>query len=117
MPPMAAGLFGYMSYDMVRLMEKLPDANPDMLGVPDGLFLRPTVIAVFDTIEDLVTVVTPVRPRHGLSAAAAYAAAQRGLEEVVGDFERPLAHPTAESTELKLPIPAPNMPAEALPVM
>src|SRR3546814_3342812 len=83
-----------------------------MLGVPDGLFLRPTVIAVFDTIEDLVTVVTPVRPRPGLSAAAAYAAAQRCLEEVVGDFERPLAHPTAESTEHKLPIPAPNMPRE-----
>src|SRR3546814_11848189 len=82
---------------------------PDMLGVPDGLFLRPTVIAVFDTIEDLVTVVTPVRPRPGLSAAAAYAAAQRCLEEVVGDFERPLAHPTAESTEHKLPIPAPNI--------
>src|SRR3546814_6149186 len=32
MPPMADGLFGYMSYDMVRLMAKLPDANPDMLG-------------------------------------------------------------------------------------
>src|SRR3546814_6241523 len=87
MPPMAAGLFGYMSYDMVRLMEKLPDANPDMLGVPDGLFLRPTVIAVFDTIEDLVTVVTPVRPRPGLSAAAAYAAAQRRSEEHTSELQ------------------------------
>ena len=59
LPPMAAGLFGYMSYDMVRLMENLPDDNPDVLGTPDGLFLRPTVIAVFDTIEDIVTIVTP----------------------------------------------------------
>ena len=40
---MAAGLFGYMGYDMVGLMERLPDANPDTLGIPDGLFLRPTV--------------------------------------------------------------------------
>ena len=33
---MAAGLFGYLGYDMVRLMERLPDANPDPLGVPDA---------------------------------------------------------------------------------
>ncbi len=47
LPPMAAGLVGYMGYDTVRLVERLPDANPDVLGVPDGLFLRPTVISVF----------------------------------------------------------------------
>ena len=38
MPPMAAGLVGYMSYDMVRLMENLPDGNPRVIDVPDGLF-------------------------------------------------------------------------------
>ena len=36
LPPMAAGLFGYMGYDMVRLMERLPDKNPDVLQVPDA---------------------------------------------------------------------------------
>src|SRR3546814_18585824 len=56
MPPLAAGLFGYMSYDMVRLMEKLPDANPDILGVPDGLLLRNKVFAVFDPLKKLDTV-------------------------------------------------------------
>ncbi|HET6519342.1 MAG TPA: anthranilate synthase component I, partial [Geminicoccaceae bacterium] len=39
LPPMAAGLYGYMSYDMVRLMERLPDANPDRLGIPDAVFV------------------------------------------------------------------------------
>jgi anthranilate synthase component I len=33
-PPMAAGVFGYMGYDMVRLMEDLPEPNPDTLGFP-----------------------------------------------------------------------------------
>src|SRR6202035_3012535 len=37
LPPMAAGLFGYMGYGMVGLMEKLPDSNPDTLGIPDAL--------------------------------------------------------------------------------
>ena len=50
LPPMASALIGYMGYDTVRLMERLPDANPDVLQVPDGMFMRPTVIAVFDRL-------------------------------------------------------------------
>ena len=33
LPPMASGVFGFMGYDMVRLMEHLPDQNPDALGL------------------------------------------------------------------------------------
>ncbi len=36
LPPMAAGVFGYLAYDMVRLMEDLPAPNPDAVGVPDA---------------------------------------------------------------------------------
>ncbi|MBT7033314.1 MAG: anthranilate synthase component I, partial [Rhodospirillaceae bacterium] len=38
LPPMAAGLFGYMGYDAVRLAEDIPDTNPKNLDVPDGQF-------------------------------------------------------------------------------
>ena len=62
LPPMASGLFGYMGYDMVRQMERLPDKNPDVLGVPDAIFLRPTAVAVFDSLEDSVTLITPAWP-------------------------------------------------------
>ena len=34
LPPMAAGIFGYMGYDTVRLIEQLPEMTPDTLGVP-----------------------------------------------------------------------------------
>lgn len=87
LPPMAAGLVGYMGYDTVRLMEKLPDSNPDPLGIPDGVFMRPTIIAAFDTIEDVVTIVTPVRPQAGLSAKDAYDQAQDRLQDVVNDLQ------------------------------
>lgn len=82
MPPMAAGLVGYMSYDMVRLMERLPDENPDPMGLPSGLFIRPTVIAVFDTIEETVTIVTPVRPSSEIAAEEALDAAKSRVETV-----------------------------------
>ncbi len=92
LPPMAAGLVGYMGYDTVRCMEHLPDENPDTLDLPDGLFVRPTVIAIFDSIEDQVTVVTPVRPADGLDADAAYAQACERLGDVVADFARSLPY-------------------------
>src|SRR6201996_3361303 len=41
LPPMAGGLVGYLGYDMVRLMERLPVISPDVVGVPDALMLRP----------------------------------------------------------------------------
>lgn len=92
LPPMAAGLVGYMSYDMVRLVERLPNVNPDVLKVPDGIFVRPTVIAIFDSIEDVVTVVTPVRPSPGVSAQTAYNQARERLGDVVADFGRNLPY-------------------------
>ncbi len=114
MPPMAAGLVGYMSYDMVRLMERLPDANPEVIGMPDGLFVRPTVIAVFDTIEDLVTVITPARPESGVDAATAYRQAQERLADVVADFERSLPYRReAPAVSAELPEPQSNMSREA----
>lgn len=92
LPPMASGIFGYMGYDTVRLVEAIPDANPDELGIPDGLFLRPTVVAVFDNIEDAVTVITPVRPSPGVDARSAYDLALERLADVVADFERSLPY-------------------------
>jgi len=113
MPPMAAGLVGYMSYDMVRLMEKLPDENPKFIEVPDGLFIRPTVIAVFDTIEDLVTVITPVRPEAGIDAAAAWRQAEERLADIVADFERSLPYRRESgAASAELPEPQSNMPRE-----
>jgi anthranilate synthase component I len=55
LPPMAAGLFGYLGYDMVRLMERLPEPNPDALGVPDAILVRPTVMVVFDAVRDEIS--------------------------------------------------------------
>src|SRR5947209_3413131 len=47
LPPMAAGIFGYLGYDMVRLMEELPPPNPDPIGIPEALMIRPTIVVIF----------------------------------------------------------------------
>jgi len=109
LPPMAAGLVGYLGYDMVRLMENLPDENPDVLGLPDGLFLRPTVIAVFDNIADTVTVITPVWPDDRVTAEAAYDQSRKRLADVVTDFGRSLPYQrTVTAQRRAFPLPTSN---------
>jgi len=92
LPPMAAGLVGYMGYDTVRLVENIPDENPDVLGVPDGLFVRPTVMAVFDNIKDTITLITPVWPDAEIDAETAYQAAVERLSVSLNDLETNSAH-------------------------
>jgi anthranilate synthase component 1 len=113
LPPMASCLVGYLGYDTVRLMERLPCTNPDPLALPDGLFMRPTVIAIFDRVEDKMTVVTPVWPGDGMTARAAYARACERLSDTVQDFERALAEPrTTVEHGASLPEPSSNMSPE-----
>ncbi len=113
LPPMASCLLGYMGYDTVRLMEDLPDNNPLAIDVPDGLFSRPTVVAVFDRVEDLVTVFSPVWPRSDVSARAAYAQACERLADVAQDFERALPQSRDVIADLEdLPEPAANLSQE-----
>jgi len=90
LPPMAAGVFGYLGYDMVRLMEDLPPPNPDPIGIPDAVLVRPTIVVVFDAVKDSITVVTPVRPEKGVDARAALAHATERLFGVVENLDRPL---------------------------
>ena len=103
LPPMSAGLVGYMGYETIRLVESIPDSNPRALDLPDGLFIRPTLMAIFDTVQDTVTVVTPVRPADQLDAQTAYSHAVGRLKSVSRDFTRDLPIPrntggTAAST-------------------
>jgi anthranilate synthase component I len=87
LPPMAAGVFGYLSYDMVRLVEELPEVNPDPVGIPDAIMIRPTLVIVFDTIKDTITVVTPVRPDPATSAKVAHGRATERLLDIVDQLD------------------------------
>jgi anthranilate synthase component 1 len=95
LPPMAAGIFGYLGYDMVRLMEELPQPNPDPIGIPDAILMRPTIVVVFDAVADMITIVTPVRPEQGVTAKTALARAGERLSAIVDALDRPLDHSAA----------------------
>jgi len=97
LPAAAAGLFGYLGYDMIRLVEHLPDVNPDPLGLPDALMLRPAVVAVLDGVKGEVTVVAPAWAGSGQSARAAYAQAAERVMDALRDLDRA---PPADARDL-----------------
>ncbi|MBC9031935.1 anthranilate synthase component I [Sphingomonas sp. JC676] len=70
LPRALACLVGYFSYETVGLVEKLdrPPQNP--VGVPDMMFVRPTVILVFDRLADTLFLVAPVWPGGDVDVAA-----------------------------------------------
>ena len=100
LPAASAGLFGYLGYDMIRLVERLPQANPDPLGLPDAVLLRPSVVAVLDGVKGDVILVAPAWANAGLSARAAYAQAaervmdaQRAIDRGLPQESRALGSP------------------------
>lgn len=107
-PPMCGGLFGYLGYDMVRLMERLPAKNVDVLGLPDAMMIRPTLFAVFDTVSDELTLAVPVRPAPGITAADAWAGAQARIADAQAALLRPLPR-AAPPVALPPPDPVSNM--------
>ncbi|WP_417244137.1 anthranilate synthase component I [Celeribacter sp.] len=88
LPASSAGLFGYLGYDMIRLVEHLPDVNPDPIGLPDAVLMRPSVVAVLDGVKGEVIIVSPAWAGSGQSAKAAYAQAAERVMDAQRDLER-----------------------------
>ncbi len=87
LPSAASGLFGYLGYDMVRLVEHLPGINPDPLGLPDAVLIRPSVVAVLDGVKGEVIIVAPAYATSGVPAKAAFAQAAERVADAVRDVE------------------------------
>jgi anthranilate/para-aminobenzoate synthase component I len=99
LPPPAAGVYGTLGYDMIRLAEALPNVNPDPLGLPDAVMIRPSIVAVFDAIAQEIVLVTPARPVKGVSAKDAWDAANARLDAVLADLRAPMTPPVPGEPE------------------
>jgi anthranilate synthase component 1 len=108
LPSIAAGLFGFLGYDMVRQIESLPQKNADALGIPEAVMFRPSLTAVFDHVRDTLTLVTPVWPEPGLDPRAAWDLAQARLDEAEAALDRPLPRPAPPAALPALPAPGSN---------
>ena len=82
-PPMAAGLFGYLGYDMIRQVEALSSDAPDPIGTPDAIMVRPTIVAIFDAVAQEIIVASPVYK------GGSYDKAVSRIEAVIAELQLP----------------------------
>ncbi|MEO5805164.1 anthranilate synthase component I [Devosia sp.] len=90
LPPQSAGIYGYLGYEMVRYMEVLPNGNPDDLQLPEAILMRPSLLAIFDTLKDELYLTAPVYVRAGVSAKQAYESAEARIDDAVTRLGRTL---------------------------
>ena len=109
LPPMAAGLFGYFGYDMIRHIETVPDSNLPAIDTPDSILLRPSLIAIFDRLRDSITLVTQIRPADWDEAATAWNVAQSRINNAMLALEAPVPPTEAGGDDAILPKPQSNV--------
>ncbi len=94
LPPMCSlGLFGYIGYDMVRLVEDIPDNNPDDLNIPDSVLIRPSLLAIFDNVKNMIFLASPVYLHAGNTekkASEVYKEAFARTENAISALNSPL---------------------------
>lgn len=108
LPPMAvSGLFGYLGYDMVRMVENIPDKNPDDLSIPGSILVRPTVLAIFDNVKNMICLVAPVyehAKNSQKSAQETYDFALGRIEKEIESLEGNPGHSPSAATSLVTPL-------------
>ena len=109
LPSMAAGLFGYFGYDMVRHMENLPDANPRAIDTYDAVLMRPSVVAIFDRLKDTITLCYQIRPAEFKTADNAWNTANHELDLIESRLQAPLPSIPAVPAATDITTPKSNM--------
>ncbi len=92
LPPLSAGLFGYIGYDMVQYFEDIKLSNKDPLNLPETILMRPSLVCIFDRLKDEFILVTPIRSDKRINAIEAWEKGIRKLDQAIEDLNTGLPH-------------------------
>jgi len=107
LPPLHAGAVGYLGYDVVRYLERLPQTTTDDAGVPEMMLMFPRSLLVFDHLRQRVTVVSNV------VAGDCYDDAVARSDELVACLGNPLPYRPLEIAPIEVTLPPSTMSREA----
>ena len=100
------GAVGFFGYDVVRHIERLPDAPPDAVGAPDALFVLTRVLVIVDNLRSRAILVASVPVPEGASDAdrgALIADAERDLDRAVERIQGPAVLAPLDADERAAP--------------
>lgn len=90
LPPLAAGAIGYFAYDMVRLIERIPDSGRDDVGVDDCVMMFYLSLVAFDHVQHRVSIIRNVFTEGPGSLRSKYEAALDEIRRTRRLLEGPL---------------------------
>ena len=89
LPRFSGGAVGFLGYDYVRRLERIPDLHP-AAGTPDALFLFPSRLVIFDNVKHRILIVAHGRMRPGETGEETYRRCLRSIAEVRDVLREPL---------------------------
>jgi anthranilate synthase component 1 len=95
LPRFFGGAVGFLGYDMVRFMERLPERNPPLAGFPDSSFMIPRLVLIYDNLKQVLTIVNCVEVDRARPLAEQYAEAVARIDGVVARLREYLPQPPA----------------------
>ncbi|MBN8807228.1 MAG: chorismate-binding protein [Sphingomonas sp.] len=113
LPRALACLVGYFGYETIGLVERLPRAAGPGIGLPDMVFVRPTVVVIFDRLTDQLYLVAPLWPDSGLDPDRALALAEERIDATAARLAQPVAPPGPRASDVAEPAFTPVLPAGA----
>ena len=99
LPRFTGGMVGYLSYDIVRHLERLPDRTPDDLDLPDALLLLTDTLLIFDNVTHRITVLSNavVEDHTAAGVERAYREATQKIEAIISAIRRPVGAPVGRA--------------------
>jgi len=110
LPRFYGGAVGYFGYDMVRFMERLPDALPDTQGFHDSVFMFPGLLLVFDSLKQSLKIIANIELCDSAAPEEAYNEGLRTIDNVITHIKKGIDYPgqsihNTDHTELRPEIP------------
>ena len=103
LPPMSSGLVGYLGFDNIKLIEEIPSNNVASLNLPDGVFIRPKIMIIFDAVEDTMTIVTPIylNKANNLDYEEIYKKSCKNIEKIINLLKQPIENKQFNNKNIK----------------
>ncbi len=86
-------LVGYLGYPMIQYIENIKLENKDNINIPDAMLIRPKIVAVFDNIKDIISLMTVTYPSKKISAQSAYKKNKSLLDKTIKKLESSILKP------------------------
>ena len=84
---MSSGLFGYLGYEMISHFENVKFNNKDVLQLPDSVFIRPSIMMIFDNVKDNLFIVKTVWPKKNLKPNLAFSQAKEQINSILNKLK------------------------------